>query len=71
MKASNLTVNAAMRCRRSSKLKSTEGSCVDGSSEYEWAGVACDCDARKEDVLLAKVVPDIVMAILLTSPANE
>jgi hypothetical protein len=30
-------------------------------------GAACDCDARKEDVLFAKVVPDIVAAILWKS----
>lgn len=49
--ASNLIVNSAMRLRRSSKLKSTDGSWVSGLSEYDMAGVVCDCDARNEDVL--------------------
>ena len=35
MNASNLTVNAAMRWRKSSKLKSTDGSCVNVLSVYE------------------------------------
>ena len=26
--------------------------------------MACDCDARKDEVLFAKVVPDIVVVIL-------
>ena len=64
MNASNLTVKAAMRWRRSSKLKSTEGSCVNGLSVYEYEGVACDCDARKEEVLFMNVVLDIVAVIL-------
>jgi hypothetical protein len=66
MNASNWTVKAAMRWRRSSKLKSTEGSCVNGLSVYEYEGVACDCEARKEDVLFMNVVPDIVVAIFAT-----
>jgi len=32
-------------------------------SVYEYEGVACDCDARKEELLFMNVVPDMVVAI--------
>jgi hypothetical protein len=52
MNASNLIVKSDMRFRKSSKLKSTEGSWVRGVSEYDMLGAACDCEARNEDVLV-------------------
>ena len=55
MKASNLTVNSAMRRRRSSKGMSAVGSWVSGLSEYEM-GANCDCDweARSDEVDVEK-----------------
>ena len=64
MKASNLAVNSAIRLRRSSKLKSTDGNCVSELSEYDMAGAICDCDARNDDVLVENEGGGIVVAIL-------
>src|ERR1700733_104581 len=60
--ASNLTVNAFMRWRKSSKLKSTCGSCVSALSEYE-GDLGPFCDARKEEVLVEKFGAAVVAAI--------
>ena len=65
MNASNLTVNSAMRFRRSSKLKSTDGSCVSGLSEYDMAGAVCDRDARKDEVLVENDDGGIVVAMFV------
>ena len=59
MKASNLAVKALMRARRSSKLKSTRGSCVSGLlvvSEYEGGIGPLFWDARNEEVDVEKLV---------------
>jgi hypothetical protein len=53
--ASNLSVKSAMRLRRSSKLKSTDGSCVSGLSEYDMLAAGFDCDVRSDEVLVANV----------------
>ncbi len=48
MNASNLTVNADMRCRKSSKLKSTFGSWVRGLGCGDMGGAAReDAEAEK------------------------
>jgi hypothetical protein len=57
-------VKSAMRFRRSSKLKSTDGSCVSGLSAYDIGGALWDCEVRNEDVLAEKDGGGIVVAIL-------
>jgi len=52
-----------MRCRKSSKLKSTDGSCVAGLSEYEHVVAVWDCEARNEEVLAEKAEGAIAVAI--------
>lgn len=52
-----------MRFRKSSKLKSTAGSCVSGLSEYDMAAAFWDCEARKEEVLVENAAGLIVVAI--------
>ncbi len=63
MNASNLRVKSVMRLRRSSKLKSTVGSCVSGLSEYDIVPF-CDCDGWNEDVLVEKDAGGIEVAMV-------
>ncbi len=63
MNASNLRVKSVMRLRRSSKLKSTVGSCVSGLSEYDIVPF-CDCDGWNEDVLVENDAGGIEVAMV-------
>lgn len=68
--ASNFTVKAVMRWRKSSKLNSTRGSCVSGLSEYagDIGAADWDCEVRKEDVLAEKFCGAMMAAIAIIVP---